>query len=264
MKAKKPNKDRRSEQKFKKTDKKSEQLPELIRLNRFISMSGLCSRRKADELIEAGQVKVNNKVVKELGFKVRMRDKVLVNNELITPEKKVYVLMNKPKGTICTKSDPRKRKTVMDLLPEDLQHLNPVGRLDRNTTGVLLLTNDGELTQKLLHPSKKIKKVYKALLDKHLQEADMDKLVTEVVLEDGPTFFDKLVDLQEDEHPRYGIEIHSGKNRIIRRMFESLGFQVVKLDRVLFHGIERRGLKRGEWRYMRDKEIRSLGVKMEF
>lgn len=233
-----------------------------IRLNRFISLSGLCSRRKADELIAEGRVKVNSKTVKELGVKVSLRDKVQVDNKLIGPEKKQYVIMNKPGGVICTKSDPQKRRTVMDILPPDLQHLNPVGRLDRNTTGILLLTNDGDLTQMLLHPSKKIKKVYKAKLDKHISEAQMQMLVDGVELEDGKSHFDKLVDLQEDKEPRFGIEIHSGKNRIIRRMFESQNVQVLKLDRVLFHTLERRGLKRGEWRALKEKELRSLGVKV--
>jgi 23S rRNA pseudouridine2605 synthase len=197
-----------------------------------------------------------------MGHKVNMRDKVLVNNQLISPEKKQYILLNKPKGTICTKSDPNNRKTVIDLLPDDLKHMNPVGRLDRNTTGVLILTNDGELTQNLIHPSKKIKKIYKATLNEHISQEQMNLLVTGVELEDGISMFDKLVDLNEDEKPRYGIEIHSGKNRVIRRMFEAVGVQVIKLDRVLFHNIERRGLKRGEWRFLRDKELKGLGLKV--
>ena len=233
-----------------------------IRLNRYISLSGLCSRRKADELIAEGRVKVNSKTVKELGIKVSVRDKVQVDNKLIAPEQKQYVIMNKPGGVICTKMDPQKRRTVMDLLPNDLQHLNPVGRLDRNTTGVLLLTNDGDLTQRLLHPSKKIKKVYKAKLNQAVSEDQMQKLVDGVELEDGRSHFDKLVELKEDKEPRYGIEIHSGKNRIIRRMFESMNVQVLKLDRVLFHTLERRGLKRGEWRMLKEKELRSLSVKV--
>jgi 23S rRNA pseudouridine2605 synthase len=254
--------------KTRKTDVKSKKAAEgnksggPIRLNRFISMSGLCSRRKADELISEGKVKVNGKVVLEMGHKVNMRDKVLVNNQLISPEKKQYILLNKPKGTICTKSDPNNRKTVIDLLPDDLKHMNPVGRLDRNTTGVLILTNDGELTQNLIHPSKKIKKIYKATLNEHISQEQMNLLVTGVELEDGISMFDKLVDLNEDEKPRYGIEIHSGKNRVIRRMFEAVGVQVIKLDRVLFHNIERRGLKRGEWRFLRDKELKGLGLKV--
>ncbi|MBR9859894.1 rRNA pseudouridine synthase [bacterium] len=234
---------------------------EPVRLNRYISISGLCSRRKADEWISEGRVKVNGVVVKELGVKVSAKDKVLVDNKLVTPEEKKYVVLNKPKNTICTKSDPEGRKTVIDLLPDDLKHLNPVGRLDRDTTGVIILTNDGDLTQALLHPSKTVRKIYKATLNRVLSQDELNKLVTEVELEDGPFFFDKLAELNEDELPRYGIEIHSGKNRIIRRTFEAIGAQVVKLDRVRFHNIERRGLKRGEWRLLKDKEIRGLGVK---
>lgn len=262
MKEEKPNKSNKSKHFTKPRPETKTDEDEKVRLNRFISLSGLCSRRKADELIAEGSVKVNGKLVKEMGFKVSFRDKVLVNNTLITPEKKQYVLMNKPKGAICTTNDPNKRRTVMDLLPAELQHLYPVGRLDRNTTGVLLLTNDGDLTQKLLHPSKKVKKVYKATLENHITEAVMEKLVNGVELEDGKAFFDKLVELQEDEKPRFGVEIHSGKNRIVRRMFESVGTQVLKLDRVLFHTLDRHGIKRGEWRHLREKELRSLGVKI--
>jgi 23S rRNA pseudouridine2605 synthase len=233
-----------------------------IRLNRYISLSGLCSRRKADEWIAEGRVKVNAKLITELGFKVKMSDKVLVDNKIINPEKKQYIILNKPGGVICTKKDPQKRRTVMDVIPSEYGHLNPVGRLDRNTTGVLLITNDGDLTQRLLHPSKKIKKVYKAKLDKGISEDLMQKLVDGVQLEDGVEHFDQLVELKEDDEARFGIEIHSGKNRVIRRMFESVGAEVLKLDRVLFHTLERRGLKRGEWRPLRDAELRSLGVKV--
>lgn len=234
---------------------------EKIRLNRFISNSGLCSRRAADELIAAGKVKVNGKLVQEMGFKVSLSDKVQVDNKIVSPEKKIYLLMNKPGGVICTRKDERGRRTVMDMLPAEYQHLYPVGRLDRNTTGVLLITNDGELTQKLLHPSKKVKKVYKVKLDRDLSKEEMEKLVEGVELDDGTSFFDQLAELKEDKEPRYGVEIHSGKNRIIRRMFESVGARVVKLDRVLFHTLERRGMQRGEFRPLRDKELRTLGVK---
>ena len=235
---------------------------EPIRLNRYIALSGYCSRRKADELILEGRVRVNGKLVKELGIRVKRKDKVQVDRDLIVPEKKSYILLNKPKGVICTRLDEKGRQSVIDLLPEQYKHLHPVGRLDRNTTGVLLLTNDGELTQALLHPSKKVRKVYKATLDRELTQEEMNQLVTEVELEDGPFHFDKLVELNEDDRPRFGIEIHSGKNRIIRRTFEAIGANVVKLDRVLFHNIERRGLKRGEWRLLRTNEIRSLGVRL--
>lgn len=262
MKAGKPNnKDKRRHKSAPKPEKQQEVSDE-IRLNRYISLSGLCSRRGADELIAKGRVKVNGKTVKEMGLKVKRQDKVLVDNKLISPEKKQYVLLNKPKGVICTRKDEKDRKTVMDLLPPDLRHLYPVGRLDRNTTGVLLITNDGDLTQKLLHPSKKVKKVYKATLNKQLTQEEMDALVKGVELEDGRSAFDKLVELREDDLPRFGVEIHSGKNRIVRRMFESCKAEVLKLDRVLFHTIERRGLNRGEWRHLREKELRSLGVKI--
>ncbi len=241
------------------TDKDSAQE---IRLNKFIANSGLCSRRAADTLISEGKVKVNGSVVVEMGVKVSLRDKVLVNNEVISVGDKKYVLLNKPRNTICTRSDENNRKTVMDILPEKFKHLYPVGRLDRNTTGVLLLTNDGILTQNLLHPSKKIKKIYKAKLAKRLTQEELDKLVTAVELEDGVSSFNKLVELQEDNDFRYGIEIHSGKNRIIRRMFESIGNEVLKLDRVRFHTFDKKGIARGQWREVKDKELKALEVYM--
>jgi 23S rRNA pseudouridine2605 synthase len=261
MKRGKPHKGVRKRTEKATIDTGTESPNELLRLNRFISISGYCSRRKADELILEGKVKVNGKAVSELGTRVKRSDKVMIDNKLILPEKKVYLLMNKPKDYICTRKDEKDRKTVIDLLPAEYKHLHPVGRLDRNTTGVLLLTNDGDLTQQLLHPSKKVRKIYKATLNRELSLDEMNKLVTEIPLEDGPFKFDKLVELNEDDQPRFGVEIHSGKNRIIRRAFGAIGAEVVRLDRVLFHNIERRGLKRGEWRLLRDKEIQSLGVK---
>lgn len=231
-----------------------------IRLNKFIANSGVCSRRAADKLIEEGRVQVNGAIVKSLGAKVSTFDKVLVDNKIISTEKKKYILINKPKNTICTRSDENDRKTVIDLLPEKLRHLYPVGRLDRNTTGVLLLTNDGNLTQNLLHPSKKIKKVYKAKLAKRLTQDELDQLATGVSLEDGISKFDKIVELQEDNEFRYGIEIHSGKNRIIRRTFEALGNEVIKLDRVMFHTFDKRGLHKGQFRDLTEQELNSLEV----
>jgi 23S rRNA pseudouridine2605 synthase len=231
-----------------------------IRLNKFISNAGICSRRAADDLIKEGKVKVNGKVVTNLGEKVQTTDKVLVENKLISVEEKKYILLNKPKNTICTRSDENNRKTVIDLLPEKLKHLYPVGRLDRNTTGVLLLTNDGNLTQNLLHPSKKIKKVYKAKLAKRLSQEGLNLLVTGVTLEDGLSKFDKIVELQEDNEFRYGIEIHSGKNRIIRRTFEAIGNEVIKLDRVMFHNFDKRGLHKGQFRDLTEKELAALDV----
>lgn len=231
-----------------------------MRLNKFISNAGVCSRRAADKLIEEGRVVVNGKVVKDLGVKVNSIDKVLVDNKIISIEQKKYILLNKPKNTICTRNDENDRKTVIDLLPEKLRHLYPVGRLDRNTTGVLLLTNDGNLTQNLLHPSKKIKKVYKAKLAKRLIQQELDLLVTGIELEDGISKFDKIVELKEDNEFRYGIEIHSGKNRIIRRTFEKLGNEVIKLDRVMFHTFDKRGLHKGQFRDLTEKELGSLEV----
>lgn len=232
----------------------------LIRLNKFISNSGLCSRRKADELIANEQVKVNGKICTEMGKKVSRSDKVEVDGRVIKSEQKVYILMNKPRNVICTTKDENNRKTVIDILSDEYKHLYPVGRLDRNTTGVLLITNDGELTQKLIHPSKKIKKVYKATLDKPLHKDDLDKLIKGIKLEDGVSNFDRIVELKEDEKPRYGIELHSGKNRIIRRMIESLGCEVIKLDRVLFHNLDKGAVKKGNYRLLKEKELRSLGI----
>lgn len=231
-----------------------------VRLNKYIANAGICSRRAADKLIEEGRVNVNNKRVTGLGVKVKLSDKVEVDNQVISSGEKLYVLMNKPKNTICTRSDEKGRKTVMDVLPEKYHHLYPVGRLDRNTTGVLLLTNDGTLTQNLLHPTKKVKKVYKARVERQLTQDELNKLVSGIELEDGFSKFDKIVELHEDEEPRYGIEIHSGKNRIIRRLFESVGSQVVKLDRVLFHTFEKRGLRKGQYRELSSKELKGLEV----
>ncbi len=231
-----------------------------IRLNKYISNAGICSRRAADKLIEEGRVKVNGKVVKSLGVRVSSSDKVLVDNNVISSGEKVYVLMNKPRGTICTRKDENDRKTVIDILPERLKHLYPVGRLDRNTTGVLLLTNDGTLTQNLLHPSKKVKKIYKAKVSKRLSQEELDQLASGIQLDDGISKFDKVVELMEDNEFRYGIEIHSGKNRIIRRTFEALGNQVIKLDRVRFHNFDKRGLKKGQWRELKEKEVKTLEV----
>jgi 23S rRNA pseudouridine2605 synthase len=233
---------------------------EQVRLNKYISNSGICSRRAADNLILEGRVKVNNSIVKELGIKVNADDKIQVDNETIVFEKKAYLLVNKPRNVICTKSDEKGRKSIMDLLPERFQHLYPVGRLDRNTTGIILMTNDGTLTQNLLHPSKKINKVYKVKVEKRLTQEEMNKLVLGVELEDGTSKFNKLSELDEDEFFRYGIEIHSGKNRIIRRMFEAIDNRVLKLDRVMFHTFEKRGIPIGSFREVTISELKNLGV----
>ncbi len=234
--------------------------PEQVRLNKYISNAGVCSRRAADNLILEGRVKVNNSIVKELGVKVNADDKIQVDNETILHEKKTYLLVNKPRNVICTKSDEKGRKSIMDLLPERFQHLYPVGRLDRNTTGVILMTNDGTLTQNLLHPSKKINKVYKVKVEKRLTQEEMNKMVSGVELEDGKSNFNKLSELDEDEFFRYGIEIHSGKNRIIRRMFEAMDNRVLKLDRVMFHTFEKRGIPLGSFREVTTSELKNLGV----
>lgn len=231
-----------------------------IRLNKYISNAGVCSRRAADKLIEDGKVRVNGKLVTNLGTKVTLHDKVKVDNELISTGEKLYVLINKPRNVICTRNDEKGRKSVLDLLPEKFHHLYPVGRLDRNTTGVLLLTNDGTLTQNLLHPTKKINKVYKAKVAKQLTQLELNKMVDGVTLEDGVSKFDKIVELKEDEAFRYGIEIHSGKNRVIRRMFESIGNEVLKLDRVVFHTFSKKGIPMGAWREVTKKELKNLDV----
>jgi 23S rRNA pseudouridine2605 synthase len=231
-----------------------------IRLNKFISNAGVCSRRAADNLILEGRIKVNNSVVRELGLKIKPTDKVQVDNKTITSEKKLYLLVNKPRNVICTKSDEKGRKSIMDLLPERFQHLYPVGRLDRNTTGIILMTNDGTLTQNLLHPSKKINKVYKVKVEKQLTQDQMNQMVLGVELEDGESKFNKLSELNEDEFFRYGIEIHSGKNRVIRRMFEAIDNRVLKLDRVMFHTFEKRGIAMGSYREITQNELKNLGV----
>ena len=233
---------------------------ETVRLNKFISNAGVCSRRAADNLILEGRIKVNNNVVRELGLKINTTDKVQLDNKIITSEKKLYLLVNKPRNVICTKSDEKGRKSIMDLLPDRFQHLYPVGRLDRNTTGVILMTNDGALTQNLLHPSKKINKVYKVKAEKQLTQDQMNKMVLGLELEDGLSKFNKLSELNEDEFFRYGIEIHSGKNRVIRRMFEAVDNRVLKLDRVMFHTFEKRGIAIGSYREITQSELKNLGV----
>ena len=240
-------------------DKSSEGL-DIMRLNKYISNAGICSRRAADTLIADGRVKVNGKVIKSLGTKVSLQDKVLVDNEQISTGEKIYVLVNKPRNVICTRNDERNRKSIMDILPEKYQHLYPVGRLDRNTTGVIMMTNDGTLTQNLLHPTKKIKKIYKVKVARQLTQQELNTMVAGIELEDGFSKFDKIVELHEDDAFRYGLEIHSGKNRVIRRMFESINNEVIKLDRVMFHTFEKRGIQRGKFRELKPKELKNLEV----
>ena len=227
-----------------------------LRLNRYISMGGVCSRRDADELIVAGRVKVNGEVVQPVGLKVRKKDKVEVDDVQIFPEKKVYLVLNKPKDYVTTVEDPLERKTDMALVEGACkERIYPVGRLDRNTTGVLLLTNDGDLASKLTHPSFKKKKIYHVWLDKNVSIEDMEKIANGLELEDGEIHADAISYASEDDKSQVGIEIHSGRNRIVRRIFESLGYHVVKLDRVYFAGLTKKNLGRGKWRYLNEREV---------
>ncbi|MCK9628534.1 MAG: pseudouridine synthase [Bacteroidales bacterium] len=229
-----------------------------IRLNKFISNSGVCSRREADEYIVAGLVSVNGQIVTELGTKIQASDDVRFNGERLKGEEKVYIIMNKPKDFVTTMSDPNAEKTVMDLITgKCAQRVYPVGRLDKATTGVLLLTNDGDLTEKLTHPSNKVKKIYHVFLDKNVSGTDFKQLLEGVELEDGPMYADTLSYIDGD-NSQIGLEIHSGRNRVVRRMFEALGYKVKKLDRVLFAGLTKKNLRRGQWRFLTEQEITSL------
>ncbi|MEA5005849.1 MAG: pseudouridine synthase [Rikenellaceae bacterium] len=229
-----------------------------IRLNKFISNSGVCSRREADEYIVAGLVSVNGQVVTELGTKIQASDDVRFNGERLKGEEKVYIIMNKPKDFVTTLSDPNAEKTVMDLITgKCAQRVYPVGRLDKATTGVLLLTNDGDLTEKLTHPSNKVKKIYHVFLDKNVSGTDFKQLLEGVELEDGPMYADTLSYIDGD-NSQIGLEIHSGRNRVVRRLFEALGYKVKKLDRVLFAGLTKKNLRRGQWRFLTEQEITSL------
>ena len=234
-------------------------IKEEIRLNKFIANSGVCSRREADNFILAGVVTVNGEVVTELGTKVNINtDDIRFNGERLKGESKVYIIMNKPKGYVTTASDPHADKTVMDLLKGCPTRVFPVGRLDKNTTGVLMFTNDGEIAEKLTHPSYDKKKIYQVSLDSKLRQEDFEKILSGVELPDGMIAADELEYIEEDDHRKLGIEIHSGKNRIVRRIFESLGYEVKALDRVYFAGLTKKGLKRGEWRYLSEGEINLL------
>ena len=232
---------------------------EPIRLNKFLANAGVCSRREADEFITAGVVSVNGEVVTELGTKIKRADVVKFHDETVSIECKVYVLLNKPKDCVTTSDDPQARLTVMDLVKGACaERIYPVGRLDRNTTGVLLLTNDGDLASKLTHPKYLKKKIYHVYLDKNLTKADMDQIAAGIQLEDGEIHADAISYSDEVKRDQVGIEIHSGKNRIVRRIFESLGYKVVKLDRVFFAGLTKKGLRRGEWRYLTEQEVNFL------
>ena len=234
-------------------------IKEEVRLNKFIANSGVCSRREADNFILAGVVTVNGEVVTELGTKVNINtDDIRFNGERLKGENKVYIVMNKPKGFVTTASDPHADKTVMDLLKGCPTRVFPVGRLDKNTTGVLMFTNDGEIAEKLTHPSYDKKKIYQVSLDSRLKQEDYEKILSGVELSDGVIAADELEYIEADDHRKLGIEIHSGKNRIVRRIFESLGYEVKALDRVYFAGLTKKGLKRGEWRYLSEGETNLL------
>ena len=231
-----------------------------IRLNRYISMSGICSRREADEYITKGEITVNGVVVTELGSKVMPEDVVCYNGKKIENEKKVYIVMNKPKGFVTTLDDPHADKSVMDLVKNACtERIYPVGRLDKNSVGVLLLTNDGDLAKKLTHPTYEKKKIYQVSLDKHLTRADMEQMILGITLEDGDIAADDICYVDDPKMKNaVGIEIHSGRNRIVRRMFEHMGYHVGKLDRVYFAGLTKQKLKRGEWRFLTEKEVAML------
>ncbi len=261
---------------YKKTDKKSykkpynksdkkegkreeEEEPKDPRLNKYIANSGLCSRRKADEYIQDGEITINGKVVTELGIKVKPGDKVKHNGKLLKGEKNVYIVMNKPRNTITTLKDTEDRRTIVQLLHGKVEErIYPVGRLDRNTTGVILLTNDGELTTKLTHPSNEISKVYFVTLDKPLSKTDLVEIGNGVELDDGFIQVDKISYTNNDDKREIGVEIHSGRNRIIRRVFEKVGYEVIRLDRTYFAGLTKKTLRRGYWRHLETKEVAFL------
>lgn len=230
-----------------------------IRLNKYLSNSGICSRRKADEFIKNGQVKVNGNIITEMGHKVTEKDEIKFKGRVVSPEKKVYVLLNKPKDYITTTKDQGGRKAVIDLVKgaSDLR-IYPVGRLDRNTTGLLMFTNDGELAQKLTHPSFEVKKLYHVFLDKPVAEVDIIKIAKGLQLEDGLAVVDQIDYADEKDKSQVGIELHIGRNRIVRRIFAHLGYKVKKLDRVVYAGFTKKNLPRGKWRYLNEKEVRRL------
>jgi 23S rRNA pseudouridine2605 synthase len=230
-----------------------------IQLNKFLSNSGIDSRRKCEEFIKAGLVTVNDKVVTESGYRVQRDDAVKFKDKSVLSARKYYILLNKPKDYITTVSDERGRKTVMELVSRaSPERLYPVGRLDRNTTGLLLFTNDGELAQKLTHPSKKVKKVYEVTLNKEVAPEDMDAIAKGIELEDGIATVDDIAYSNPPDQQVVGIELHIGKNRIVRRIFERLGYDVIKLDRVLYAGLTKKDLPRSRWRHLTEKEIRDL------
>ncbi|WP_321289216.1 pseudouridine synthase [uncultured Sunxiuqinia sp.] len=227
-----------------------------IRLNKFIANAGICSRRDADQLIEKGEITINGEVVTSLGHKVTTKDEVVYKGKVLSAEKNVYVLLNKPKGFVTTMDDPHAEKKVISLVKNACEErIYPVGRLDKDTTGLLLFTNDGELTTKLTHPSYEKKKIYHVFLDKEFRQADLDQVKKGIELEDGFIAADAISFVEDGDKQQVGIEIHSGKNRIVRRIFAHLGYRVVKLDRVVFAGLTKKNLPRGTWRLLTDKEV---------
>ncbi len=244
---------------FSDDDTAKTEIKEVVRLNKYIANSGVCSRREADTLIQSGVVTVNGQVVTELGTKVNvLTDDIRFNGERLKGEDKVYIIMNKPKGYVTTVSDPHAEKTVMELLKGCPSRVFPVGRLDKNTTGVLMFTNDGEMAEKLTHPSYNKKKIYQVVLDAPLSQEDRQRVLSGVELNDGVVAADELEFIDERDHRQLGIEIHSGKNRVVRRIFESLGYEVRALDRVYFAGLTKKGLKKGDWRYLTEGEVNIL------
>jgi len=232
---------------------------EETRLNKYIANAGICARRKADEMIAQGLIRVNGKVITEMGFKVRAGDHVKYMDKNLEPEEMVYVLLNKPKDYITTTEDPQERKTVMELVKSASDHrIYPVGRLDRNTSGLLLFTNDGALAEKLSHPAGSVSKLYHVMLDKNLSKHDFEKIAEGVELEDGKIIIDEISFVEGESHKEVGIQIHSGKNRVVRRIFEQLGYEVIKLDRVLYAGLTKKDLSRGRWRFLTPKEVIQL------
>lgn len=252
-------KTRNSQNKPQRPAKKSN--PDEIRLNRYVANAGICSRREADTYIAAGNVSVNGKVITEMGFKVKLTDDVRFDGRKLNPEKKEYILLNKPKNFITTTSDEKGRRTVMELVSNASKaRLLPVGRLDRNTTGLLLFTNDGDLTKKLTHPKHGVRKIYHVHLDKNLTLSDLRKIEEGLELEDGLVEVDAISYIQGSPKREIGIEIHSGRNRIVRRIFDHLGYTVTKLDRVIFAGLTKKDLPRGHWRHLTEQEVINLGM----
>jgi 23S rRNA pseudouridine2605 synthase len=242
---------------------KKEDKTEILRLNKFISNSGVCSRRQADEIIKEGHIKVNGEVITDLGHKVKSTDTISYKGKILKGEKTVYIVMNKPKDYITSLSDPNERKTVMTLFYGKVhERIYPVGRLDRNTTGVLLFTNDGELTKKLTHPSSMVAKTYLVTVERPFTKNDMQMLAEGIELEDGPIAVDAIYYYTNKDKDKVVVEIHSGRNRIVRRIFEHLGYEIKTLDRIEFAGITKKDLLRGQWRFLEDKEIGFLKMKV--